>query len=58
MEFVCVDTDLEQYKNKMFMTSVDEISLEPHGQKIAIVLGPSTDTISINAINYIQVFSW
>ena len=37
------------------MTSVDEISSEPHGQKIAIIMGPHQDSPSINAINYVQV---
>ena len=39
------------------MTSVDEIISEPHGQKIAIILGPSNEGIAINAINYVQVDS-
>lgn len=37
------------------MTSVDEISNDPHGQKIAIILGPHTQGVSINTINYIHV---
>jgi hypothetical protein len=55
IEFVCVDTDIPEYKNRIYTTSVDEISSEPHGQKIAIILGPHSDSIAINAINYVQV---
>lgn len=39
------------------MTSVDEISNDSHGQKIAIVLGPQTQGVAINTINYIHVLS-
>lgn len=37
------------------MTAVDKLSAQPHGQKIVIVLGPSKGSLSINAINYVQV---
>ena len=55
MEFTCVDTDIPLYKDRVYLTAVDELVLEPHGQKIAVVLGPSKETISINSINYVQV---
>ena len=55
LEFACVETDIPEYKDRTYMTSVDEITHEPHGQKIAIVLGPHQDSPSINAINYVQV---
>ena len=50
-----METDIPEYKDRVYMTSVDEISNEPHGQKIAILLGPHEDSPSINAINYVQV---
>jgi hypothetical protein len=37
------------------MTAVDEIASEPHGQKIAIVLGLDQSRKDIVAINYVQV---
>ena len=55
LEFVCIDTDITEFKDRVYLTSVDEISSEPHGQKISLILGPHTGTISINAINYVQV---
>ena len=57
LEFVCIETDLPEYKDRVYMTSVDELSSEPHGQKIAIILGPHTESSSINSINYVQVAS-
>jgi hypothetical protein len=37
------------------MTAVDEIASEPHGQKIAIVLGLDQNRKDIVSINYVQV---
>lgn len=37
------------------MTAVDEIASEPHGQKIAIVLGLDQSRKDIVSINYVQV---
>lgn len=45
LEFICVDSDLPNYKDRVYMTSVDEISSEPHGQKISIILGPISEGV-------------
>ena len=39
----------------MYLTSVDEIISESHGQKIAIFLGPTQEQLSIISINYVHV---
>lgn len=55
MEFISIKSNSQEYQDKIYMTSIDEINREPHGQKIAIVTGFDPTHLSINAINYVQV---
>ncbi len=55
MEFVAVKSNSADYKDKVYMTSIDEINQEPHGQKISIITGLDQNQLNINSINYVQV---
>jgi hypothetical protein len=55
MEFICIKSNSQEYKDKVYMTSIDEINSDPHGQKIVIVAGFDPQHLSINTINYVQV---
>ena len=55
LEFVVTNTNHPEYGNHVFMTAVDEIITQPHGQKIAIVMGSDREKPSINSISYVQV---
>jgi hypothetical protein len=52
---VPVKSDSSDYKDRVYMASVDEINRDPHGQKISIILGSNERHLSVNSINYVQV---
>jgi hypothetical protein len=39
MEFVAVKSSSDRYRDRVYMTSIDEINAQPHGQKISIITG-------------------
>lgn len=55
MEFVAVKSNSPAYQGRVYMTSIDELNEEPHGQKISIITGLDQHNLQINSINYVQV---
>lgn len=54
IEFIPLNSNTT-YRDCIFMTSVDQLAPQPHGQKIAIIMGSDRNALAINSINYVQV---